>query len=213
MGIDMKPALKKIGVFCGASVGDSPCYRESAINLAQAMVDARLGLVYGGTEVGLMKLLADYLIANNREVIGIIPKFLVDAGIMHKQLTQCQVVTSISERKSTIFALADAYVLLPGGLGSLDEFFEVAVMTQLGIHKKPCGILNSNGYYDYIIQFLNHATDEGFIRTEHREMIIIDDCPQQLLARLNDCQVPAPKWTQHQAIAETEQQLEIEVEA
>ncbi|MCP4475724.1 MAG: TIGR00730 family Rossman fold protein [Gammaproteobacteria bacterium] len=181
MSIGVKSPLKKMGVFCGASLGENPCYRDSAIQLAQAMVNARLALVYGGTKVGLMKLLADYLIVNNREVIGIIPKFLVDAGIMHTQLTQCQIVTSISERKSTIFALADAYVLLPGGLGSLDEFFEVAVMTQLGIHKKPCGILNSNGYYDDMIQFLNHATGEGFIRAEHRKMIIIDDCPQQLL--------------------------------
>ena len=149
------PLLKRIAVFCGAHLGDSPKYAQAAEALAHALADQQMGLVYGGDKIGLMSVLADTMLKRQAEVIGVIPQFLVDRGIAHQHLTQLHVVNSMHERKAVMSELADGFILFVGGVGSLDEFFELVSWGQLGLHQKPCGILNVEHYFDHLIQFLN----------------------------------------------------------
>lgn len=186
--------IKKIGVFCGSSMGNSALYRESAEKLADAMSSSGITLVYGGAKVGLMGSLANRMLQNGSNVIGIIPNSLVDE-IAHEGLTELHIVTSMSERKAYINELADGFIMLPGGPGSLDEFFEMLTLGQLGHHLKPCGILNISGYYDQLLSFLDHAVTQGFLKQIHRNMIIVDQSPCSLINRFTNYQAPAiKKW-------------------
>jgi uncharacterized protein (TIGR00730 family) len=155
-----------------------------------------IGVVYGGGGVGLMGALADAVIAEGGEVIGVIPRALVDREIAHRDVTDMRVVGSMHERKALMAELADAFIALPGGLGTLEELFEVYTWAQLGLHRKPCALLNVEGYFDGIEDFLAHAVGERFLREEHRELLLIESEPSALLDRIRNFNpdVAVPKW-------------------
>jgi uncharacterized protein (TIGR00730 family) len=188
--------VERICVFCGASPGARPAYREATEELARLLVAEHIGVVYGGGGVGLMGALADAVLAEGGEVIGIIPRALMDREIAHRDVEDMRVVGSMHERKALMAELADAFVALPGGLGTLEELFEVYTWAQLGLHRKPCALLNVDGYYDGIAGFLSHAVEERFVREEHREMLIVEREPQALIERLRRFEPDAtlPKW-------------------
>ncbi len=185
--------IKNIGVFCGSSLGNEPLYCEATKELAKYLVDARITLVYGGANVGLMGLLADHILKNNGEVIGVIPKSLVDKEVAHPDLTKLHIVNSMHERKAMMEKLSDGFIMLPGGAGSLDEFFEMVTWAQLGFHSKPCGILNIGNYYDSLLTFLDHVVEKGFMKLTHRNMIIVENSPQILFQKLGNYQVALEK--------------------
>lgn len=154
-----------------------------------------LGLVYGGASVGLMGIVADEIIERGAEAIGVIPASLMDRELGHDGLTQLHVVDSMHERKALMAELADGFVALPGGLGTLEETFEILTWAQLGLHDKPVGLLDSGGYFHHLSAFLDHAVAEGFVRPEHRGMILVDDDPDRLLDRMAAHRPPpVPKW-------------------
>lgn len=182
-------------VFCGSSPGARPEYREAADALGRALAAQGRTLVYGGGNVGLMGIVADAAVGGGGRVIGVIPQHLVAREVAHTGLIDLRIVTSMHERKQLMADLADTFVLLPGGLGSLEEFFEVWTWGQLGLHGKPYGLLNVDGYFDRLLAFLDHAVAERFVREEHRGLVLVDDDPERLLARLDaHTPQPLPKW-------------------
>ncbi len=187
--------MKWICVFCGSSSGESPVYLEAATRLGSLLAREGLGLVYGGSKVGLMGRLADVALEEGAPVIGVIPHALVNREVAHGGLTELRVVSSMHERKAVMEDLADAFITLPGGLGTLEEFFEVVTWSQLGLHRKPSGLLDVQGYYQPLIRFLDHAVGEGFLAPSHRRMILVEEDPERLLGSLRDYQPPmVPKW-------------------
>jgi uncharacterized protein (TIGR00730 family) len=190
------PRVERICVFCGASPGARPAYREATGELARLLVAERIGVVYGGGGVGLMGALADAVLAEGGEVIGIIPRALMDREIAHRDVADMRVVGSMHERKALMAELSDAFIALPGGLGTLEELFEVYTWAQLGLHRKPCALLNVEGYYDGIASFLSHAVEERFVREEHRGMLIVEQEPGALIERVRRFEPDAalPKW-------------------
>ena len=184
--------MKRICVFCGSNAGARSEYAEAARALATILAERKLGIVYGGGNVGLMGVLADAALARGGEVIGVIPQKLVDKEVAHRGVTELLVVETMHERKALMNDLSDAFLALPGGFGTLDEFFEVLTWSQLGFHGKPCALLNVAGYYDGMLAMLDHAVTERFLRPAHRELIIADTDPLRLLQRLSAF-VPAPK--------------------
>ena len=183
--------LKSICVFCGSSVGNEAEYRDSAHDLGRVIAESGRSLVYGGGNIGLMGVVADSVLSSGGEVIGVIPQNLVDLEVAHRGLTELRVVDSMHQRKQMMSDLSDAFVILPGGLGTLEEFFEVWTWGQLGLHRKPYGILNVSGYYDSLLDFLDQAVRHKFVRAEHRELLIVEDDGNQLLNRLDSHNVPA----------------------
>jgi uncharacterized protein (TIGR00730 family) len=173
--------LRRICVFCGSSPGARPEYRSAAIDLANALVDRSLGLVYGGASVGLMGVIADQVLARGGEVIGVFPASLTEVEVVHNGLPDLRRVGSMHERKAQMAELADGFIALPGGFGTLDEFSEMITWEQLGLHQKPSGLLNICGYYDDLLRFLDHAVAEGFIKPKHRSSVLIASDPAQLL--------------------------------
>lgn len=176
--------MKRICVFCGASPGIRPEYREAAKSLGHACVHWGLEVVYGGARVGLMGCLADTVLEQGGRVIGVIPSSLVDREVAHGQLSDLRVVSTMHERKSLMAELADAFVAMPGGLGTIEEFLEVLTWNQLGIIHRPCGLLNVSGYFDPFLRFLDHAAAEQFMRPEHRDMLRVHQDPRGLLKLL-----------------------------
>ena len=163
--------------------------------MGRALVDRGMSLVYGGGHVGLMGILADAVLEAGGEAIGVIPHALNSREIAHLNLTTLHVVDSMHERKAKMAAMADAFVAMPGGFGTYEEFFEAVTWTQLGVHKKPCGLLNVAGFYDPIVEFLDHAVREQFIRPAHRETVLVDSDPDRLLDALEKVVLPeVPKW-------------------
>jgi uncharacterized protein (TIGR00730 family) len=189
-------SVERICVFCGASPGARPAYREVTEELARLLAASGIGVVYGGGGVGLMGALADAVLAEGGAVTGIIPRALVDREIAHRDVTDMRVVGSMHERKALMAELADAFIALPGGLGTLEELFEVYTWAQLGLHRKPCALLNVEGYYDGVVDFLSTAVEERFVRDEHREMLIVEREPGALIERLRRFEPDAavPKW-------------------
>ena len=183
-------------MFCGASPGLRPVYAEATGEMARLLVAEGIGVVYGGGGVGLMGELADAVLAQEGEIIGVIPRALVEKEIGHREVADLRVVDSMHERKALMAELSDAFIALPGGLGTLEELFEVYTWAQLGLHDKPCGLLNVEGYYDGIGEFLDHAVRERFVRAEHRAMLIVEPEPRALLDRLQAFEpgAVAPKW-------------------
>jgi len=189
--------LRRVAVYCGSSPGHDERYAAATVDLAQAIVAAGCGLVYGGASVGLMGLVADTVLGAGGDVIGVMPGHLVAAEIAHPGLTELHEVPSMLERKTLMADLSDAFVALPGGYGTLDELFEVLTWSQLGIHAKPTGLLEVAGFWSGLTGFLDHATAEGFIKPAHRGMLLVDDDPTRLLARLADWEPPTvTKWVQ-----------------
>ncbi len=164
--------LKRICVFCGSSVGTPPAYAAAARELGRTLTERGLGIVFGGGKVGLMGVLADAALEVGGEAIGVIPEALVAREIGHNGLTELHVVRSMHERKTLMADLADAFIALPGGYGTFEEFFEAVTWTQLGIHKKPCGLLNVEGYYDALLALLNRAVADGFVREANRSLVL-----------------------------------------
>ena len=188
-------SLKSVCVFCGASPGARPIYREAAENLGRSLAERGLTLVYGGGAVGLMGVVADAALAAGGEVIGIIPQSLERAEIGHKGLTRLEVVDGMHARKARMAELADAFISLPGGLGTLEEMFEVWTWGQLGYHAKPLGLLEVDGFYARLTDFLDHLVAERFVREPHRAMLQVGESPTELLDRLAAWQpTVAPKW-------------------
>lgn len=177
----MPSQLNRIAVFCGSNPGADPSYVKAAVSLARAFAKQNIGLVYGGADVGIMKAIANAMLAENKEVIGVIPQALVDLEIAKTSITEIHIVKTMHERKAKLSELADGFILLPGGFGSLDEFFESLTWGQLGFHNKPCGILNTNGYYNKLLEFLNHGVEQRFLKKAHKEMISIAQQPEKLI--------------------------------
>lgn len=190
--------IRKIAVFCGSNIGNNKQYRIAAKELADTMQDTGIALVYGGAKVGLMGIIADHMLKQGGHVIGVIPQSLVDVEIAHDALSEIHVVNSMHERKALMAELADGFIMLPGGFGSLDEFFEIVTWTQLGYHSKPCGILNINGYFDLLLQFLDHATTEGFIKPVHRHMITVNRSAPSIIQTFLHYTAPSEKKWIHQ---------------
>ena len=182
--------MKRVCVFCGSSEGKRPAYAEAARALAAELCRRQLGLVYGGGSVGLMGVLADAVLDAGGEVIGVIPGPLATPELAHAGLTELRVVWSMHERKATMATLADAFMALPGGLGTLEEILEVLTWAQLGIHGKPVGLLNACGYWDRLVDMLAHAVGEGFVRPQHAALLLVGDTPAELLDHFETWRLP-----------------------
>jgi len=187
--------VRSVCVFCGASTGANPAYRDAAIALGRAIAQRGLKLVYGGGAVGLMGIVANAAMAAGGEVVGIIPQSLLDAEVGHKGLTRLEVVDGMHARKARMAELSDAFIALPGGLGTLEELFEVWTWGQLGYHAKPLGLLDVNGFYEKLGGFLDHVVEEGFVRPQHRAMLQLAQQPDELLDAMDSFVAPVvPKW-------------------
>ncbi len=173
--------MKRLAVFCGSSNGASETYKEGAIQLGKELARRGITLVYGGSSIGIMGIVADTVLEFGGKVIGVIPKMLEEKEISHPNLTELIVVHSMHERKAKMVELSDGFIALPGGMGTLEEFFEVLTWAQLGLHQKPCGILNINHYYDLLISFLDHINEQQFLQDKFRSMVLIDDHPGHLI--------------------------------
>ncbi|MBK7662982.1 MAG: TIGR00730 family Rossman fold protein [Sterolibacteriaceae bacterium] len=187
--------MRRICVFCGSQVGGHPLYAAAATAVGTLLALRSIGLVYGGGKVGLMGVVADAALAAGGEVIGVIPERLMNRELGHGGVTDLRVVDSMHERKAMMSDLSDAFIALPGGYGTFEEFFEVVTWMQLGIHAKPCGLLNVGGYYDMLLALLDHAAGESFIRPQHRGLVLVDTEPAMLLQQLLDYRTPQiEKW-------------------
>jgi uncharacterized protein (TIGR00730 family) len=182
--------VKQICVFCGSSPGEGQDYIKAARSMGQALAKRDITLVYGGASVGMMGQLAKACLDAGGEVIGVIPRKLVEMEVAFTQLAQLHVVESMHERKAKMAEMADGFIALPGGLGTIEEFFEVLTWAQLGMHRKPCGLLNTCRYYDKLIDFLDQAVEQQFVEPVHREMIQIDESPDGLLKKFETYQAP-----------------------
>jgi uncharacterized protein (TIGR00730 family) len=167
--------MENICLFCGSSIGNKDVYRRTARKLVGELVKRNIGIVYGGGKVGLMGEIADAVLELGGRVIGVMPRHLVEKEIAHKGLTALHVVETIHERKRLMSELADAFIALPGGYGTLEELFEILSWAELGIHQKPCGILDVNGFYQPLIRFLDFVQAEGFLRTASRKLVLVKD--------------------------------------
>ncbi len=189
--------MKHVCVFAGSSAGSRPEYRDVAEELGRVLAAREMGLVYGGARVGLMGVVADAVLASEGRVTGVIPAALVAKEVAHTGVTDLRVVGSMHERKAIMADLADAFIALPGGWGTLEEFFEVLTWGQLGLHQKPCGLLNARGYFDGLLSFVDHSIEEGFVRREYRSMISVADSPEGLLDLLTSYEPPlVEKWVE-----------------
>ena len=187
--------LKLVCVFCGSSVGNNPEYRHTAGRLAHELTRRNIGLVFGGGRVGLMGVIADTVLAAGGHVIGVIPHALVAREVAHKGLPDLRVVNSMHERKAMMAELSDAFIALPGGFGTFEEFCEVVTWTQLGLHRKRCGLLNVRGFYDPLLGLFDRAVADGFVKASNRDLVIADDDPAALLASLDmPLETPEPQW-------------------
>ena len=187
-------ALRRICVFCGASPGRSPAYAELAASVGDGLARHGIGVVYGGGRVGLMGAVADAALAAGGEVIGVIPQGLVDRELAHPDVTELRVVGTLHERKAVMEELADAFIALPGGLGTLEELAEVVSWAQLQLHAKPIGLLDDGRYWSRLIDWLEHAVDEGFVAAMHRDLLLRDTDLAALLARFERWSPPPDRW-------------------
>jgi uncharacterized protein (TIGR00730 family) len=187
--------IETVCVFCGSSLGARPSYTDTARRLARYLLEKGISLVYGGANVGLMSILADTMLEGGGKVIGIMPKSLVEKEVAHTSLTEMHIVKGMQERKALMAKLSDAFITLPGAYGTLDELFEVLTWNQLGIIKKPVGILNTGGYFDCLLEMLEHAVSEKFLRPEHHGLLVVDNDVNALVEKLQKFQpVTAEKW-------------------
>ena len=182
-------------MFCGSSVGSKQAYIDAAEAMGTLLAKRGIGLVYGGGHVGLMGVIAEAALKAGGEVIGVIPHALFEREIGHSGVTDLRIVDSMHTRKAMMADLADAFVAMPGGVGTFEEFFEAVTWTQLGLHRKACGLLNVAGFYAPLAAFIDQAVGEGFIKPIHRAAIVVDDNPERLLETLSTVKLPdVPKW-------------------
>ena len=187
--------LKRLCVFCGSNVGTRDVYGQAARALGNEMARREIGLVYGGGKVGLMGVLADAILDAKGEALGVIPDHLMLKEVEHRGLTELRVVGTMHERKALMADLADGFIALPGGFGTYDEFCEIVTWAQLGLHQKPCGILNVAGFFDSLLSMFDHATQEGFIRADHRTMLRVSSDVKTLLDEMETYRAPiVEKW-------------------
>lgn len=187
--------MKRICVFCGSSPGVRPEYADAARAMGRALAGQGMGLVYGGGRVGLMGIVADAVMQAGGEAVGVIPEALMRREVGHQALTELHVVGSMHERKALMADLSDGFVAMPGGYGTFEEFCEVITWSQLGIHPKPCALLNVAGYYDALLAMFDHGVAEGFIRPQHRAMVLTEADPDRLIERMRSFVPPdAEKW-------------------
>ena len=176
--------MNRICVFCGSRFGVDTKYSDAANILGKLLASNGLVLVYGGSKIGLMGVIADAVLEEGGEVIGVMPKDIVEREIAHNGLTELKIVETMHQRKAEMIQLADGFIVLPGGMGTLDEFCEVITWVQLGYHNKPCGLLNTENYFKHFIEFYKNAVKQSFIKPEHRSLILVDDDPANLLQRM-----------------------------
>lgn len=190
------PAVRAICVFCGSSPGDDPAFMAAAGALGRAVAMSGRALIYGGSRTGLMGAVAGAALAAGGRVTGVIPRGLIEKEVAHESLTELRVVAGMHDRKAAMSDLADAFVALPGGLGTLEELFEVWTWAQLGLHAKPIALLGVSGFFDPLLQFLDGLVAHGFVLREHRDRLLVDDDPVSLLARLDAWtpQASQPRW-------------------
>jgi uncharacterized protein (TIGR00730 family) len=187
--------MRRLCVFCGSSAGRDPQYAQAAEELGRTLAERRIGIVFGGGRVGMMGHLADSALASGGEVIGVIPDALMAKELGHRDVTELRIVSSMHERKALMASLSDAFLALPGGFGTFEEFCEAVTWTQLGLHAKACGLLNVGGFFDPLLSLFDQATREGFIEAEHRSIVIADDDIVGLLDRLMEYKPPRkPRW-------------------
>lgn len=187
--------MKRITVFCGSSAGTDEVYGEQAYELGRTIANRHIGLVYGGTNVGLMNSVAEGALSMGGEVIGVLPVFIKQKGIAHKNLTELILVETMHERKTRMNELSDGVIALPGGFGTLEEFFEVLTWGQLGLHRKPAAVLNINGYFDNLTDLVQTMTDRGFLKEANRKMLLVSNNIDELLDQMENYVPPATgKW-------------------
>lgn len=193
--------MKRIAVFCGSSEGNDPLIWNQCENLANLMCEQGIGLVYGAAKIGLMGRMAEVMLRNDLEVIGVIPKFLMSKEIVNENIDELIITDNMHDRKVIMYERSDGFVILPGGFGTMDEFFEITTWGQLGLHQKPIGILNSSGFYTPLIEQMNNMTSRGFLKEVNRDAILIDDNPLKLLDKMKDfTPQPVPKWLKKEGI-------------
>ncbi|WP_414044813.1 TIGR00730 family Rossman fold protein [Macrococcus equi] len=178
--------MKNIAVYCGSIKGKSPLYAEGARALGQTMAEQQIGLVFGGGKAGLMGVIADSVIQHKGKTIGVIPHFLHEKEIAHPDLTELYTVDTMHQRKDMMSSLCDGYIMMPGGAGTLEEFFEIFTWAQLGLHEKPIGILNTDDFYSPLINMLDKMIEEGFIGEHYRDLAIVDDNPKSLIEKMKN---------------------------
>jgi uncharacterized protein (TIGR00730 family) len=186
----MTKKFHSVCVYCGSAKGNNPVYADAAKALGRALVQHNLSLVYGGGHVGLMGIVADAVLDAGGEVTGVIPKALMDTEVGHERLTRLLVVKDMHERKALMAEHADGFIAMPGGIGTLEELFETLTWAQLGFHEKPIGLLNVAGFYDPLIEFLRHQTSQGFLRAEHKDLLLMETEPDPLIAELKNFTMP-----------------------
>ena len=192
--------LRRICVYCGSNAGNDPAHRAAAHDLGAFLARSGLGLVYGGGNVGLMGAVADGALSQNGEVIGVIPKSLMEKELGHGGVTELHVVTSMHERKQMMVDLSDGFIALPGGFGTLDELFETLTWLQLSFHDKPVGLLNVGGFFNGLIEFIDHMSRSGFLKPEHAKCVLVENDPTQLLAAMETFRPPdLGKWIEKMA--------------
>ena len=187
--------FKRLCVFCGSSHGANPAYAEAAKTAGNELARRGIGLVYGGGNVGLMGVIADAVLAAGGGVIGVIPEALMAKEVGHRGLPDLRVVKTMHERKALMAELSDGFVALPGGIGTFEEFFEIVTWAQLGLHSKPCALLNVNGFYDPLLRLMDHAIAERFVKPKQRDLVLVEADFSRLLDRMAEHHVPhEPKW-------------------
>lgn len=188
--------MRRICVYCGSNTGARPIYAEAARELADVLVRHDYELVYGGADKGIMGVIADAVLELGGKVHGVIPKMLCEKELAHQKLTELHIVSSMHERKTMMAALSDGFIAMPGGYGTLEEIIEIITWGQLKFHDKPCGLLNIDGYFDHLLAYLDHATAEGFLRVENRQMLLWDASPVGLVQQFERYTAPhVEKWT------------------
>ncbi|WP_028470860.1 TIGR00730 family Rossman fold protein [Neptunomonas japonica] len=185
----------KIAVFCGSGAGASPIFAEEAQRLGRLLVECGHELVYGGGKTGLMGVIADTVLQEGGKVYGVMPVALSEREIQHTGVTELFIVSDMHERKAKMAELADAFVAMPGGIGTLEEIFEIWTWGQLGYHQKACGFLNVDGYYDQLLGFIKTVVDQEFIKPEYADMMQVSTDPEELLDMLRDYEAPQEKWS------------------
>jgi uncharacterized protein (TIGR00730 family) len=187
--------MRSVCVFCGSSSGSNPLYAEAAFGLGKLMAGNKIRLIYGGAKVGLMGTVAEGVLQNGGEVTGVLPVFLSGKEIAHGGLTELILVESMHERKMKMSELADGFIALPGGMGTMEELCEILTWSQLGLHHKPAGVLNVNGYYDFLLQLFENMVKEGFLKEKHHQMLLQAPEADVLLTQMKQYQAPeVKKW-------------------